>query len=78
MLWPLRNRFRTPGATLPLYLIGYGTVRFIIEFFREPDAHLGFVFFEFSMGQLLCMAMMAAGGLLWGYYAKPAKGRSGD
>lgn len=76
ILWPLRNRFRTPGAMLPLYLIGYGAVRFIIEFFREPDAHLGFVFLKFSMGQLLCIAMMAVGALLWGYYAKLARGQN--
>jgi phosphatidylglycerol:prolipoprotein diacylglycerol transferase len=36
-------------------------VRFFIEFFREPDAHLGFIFLSFSMGQLLCMAMIIAG-----------------
>jgi phosphatidylglycerol:prolipoprotein diacylglycerol transferase len=46
---------------LALYAIGYGTVRFFIEFFREPDAHLGFIFLFFSMGQLLCMAMIIAG-----------------
>ena len=70
ILWPLRNKVRTPGAMLPLYLIGYGTVRFIIEFFREPDEHLGFIFLKFSMGQLLCMGMMTAGIILWRYFAK--------
>jgi phosphatidylglycerol:prolipoprotein diacylglycerol transferase len=49
---------------LGLYLIGYGLVRFFIEYTREPDAHLGFVLLSFSMGQLLCVAMMLAGGLL--------------
>ena len=49
------------GAMLALYLIGYGMVRFFIEYFREPDAHLGFVFFSFSMGQVLCALMIAAG-----------------
>jgi prolipoprotein diacylglyceryltransferase len=46
---------------LGFYLIGYGTVRFFIEYFREPDAHLGFVFLHFSMGQLLCAAMILGG-----------------
>lgn len=61
VLWFLRKRIRTQGAMLACYLIGYGTVRFFIEFFREPDAHLGFVFFRFSTGQLLCALMVLAG-----------------
>jgi phosphatidylglycerol---prolipoprotein diacylglyceryl transferase len=61
VLWALRNRVRTPGAMLALYLVGYGTIRFIIEFFRQPDEQLGFVFLNFSMGQLLCSAMIIAG-----------------
>jgi phosphatidylglycerol:prolipoprotein diacylglycerol transferase len=43
---------------LAAYLAGYGTVRFFIEFFRQPDAHLGFVFFSLSMGQILCLSMV--------------------
>lgn len=68
ILWPLRNRFRTTGAMLPLYLMGYGTVRFIIEFFRQPDDHLGTVLVGLSMGQLLCLGMIAAGIALWWTY----------
>jgi phosphatidylglycerol:prolipoprotein diacylglycerol transferase len=52
---------------LPLYLIGYGLVRFIIEYFREPDAHLGFVLFSFSMGQVLCFLMIVSGIALYIY-----------
>ncbi len=52
---------------LALYLIGYGIVRFFIEYFREPDAHLGFVLLSFSMGQILCLLMIAAGILLYYY-----------
>ena len=58
VLWSFRRRMRTPGVMFCFYIIGYGAVRFVIEFFREPDAHLGFVFFSFSMGQVLCSAMM--------------------
>lgn len=70
LLWLLRNRFRTSGSMLALYLIGYGGIRFIIEYFREPDAQLGFVFLSFSMGQLLCSAMIAAGVILWISFSK--------
>ena len=61
ILWSLRRRVKTPGAMFALYLIGYGTVRFVIEFFRQPDAQLGFVFLFFSMGQILCSLMILAG-----------------
>ena len=44
ILWSIR-KIKTPqGATLALYLVGYGLVRFCIEYFRQPDDHLGFVF----------------------------------
>lgn len=61
VLWLLRRRLRTPGTTFCVYLIGYGTARFVIEFFRQPDAHLGFVFLKFSMGQVLCSIMITVG-----------------
>ncbi|HED30257.1 MAG TPA: prolipoprotein diacylglyceryl transferase [Prosthecochloris aestuarii] len=62
LLWGLRNRAPYSGFLSELYLFGYGFVRFFIEFYREPDAHLGFVLMDLSMGQLLCLVMMAAGG----------------
>lgn len=61
VLWALRRRPLPRGAMLALYLVGYGAVRFALEYFRQPDAHLGFVWLRFSMGQLLCLAMMGAG-----------------
>lgn len=65
LLWSLKSRSPFPGFLSALYLFGYGFVRFFIEFFREPDAHLGFVFMGFSMGQVLCLLMMGAGVALW-------------
>ena len=61
VLWSIRKMNLPKGTMLAIYLIGYGLVRFIIEYFREPDAHLGFVLFSFSMGQILCALMIAAG-----------------
>lgn len=46
------------------FLILYGIARFIIEFFREPDAQLGFYFKYFSMGQILCAIMILVGTVL--------------
>ncbi len=53
------------GTLLALFLILYGCFRFLIEFFREPDPQIGLFFLELSMGQLLCLLMIGAGGLLW-------------
>lgn len=65
VLWSIRKTRMPKGAMLALYLIGYGTVRFFIEFYREPDAHLGFVAGFMSMGQVLCAGMIAAGATLF-------------
>ena len=67
VLWGIRKIKIPGGAMLALYLIGYGMVRFFIEYFREPDAHLGFVLLSFSMGQILCLLMIATGSLLYLY-----------
>jgi phosphatidylglycerol---prolipoprotein diacylglyceryl transferase len=61
ILWSIRKKGTFDGFFLSLYLIGYGIGRFIIEFTREPDTHLGFVWASFSMGQLLCVAMVCVG-----------------
>ena len=67
ILWSTRKINLPKGAMLAFYLIGYGAVRFWIEFFRQPDEHLGFVFLTFSMGQILCALMIAAGLVLYFY-----------
>jgi phosphatidylglycerol:prolipoprotein diacylglycerol transferase len=73
VLWTVKNRVTTRGAMLALYLMGYGLVRFFIEYARQPDAHLGFIFFSLSMGQLLCLAMILAGALLLLYLKKQSR-----
>ncbi|MGD2185024.1 MAG: prolipoprotein diacylglyceryl transferase [Desulfobacterales bacterium] len=69
ILWSIRKIKKPSGAMLAFYVIGYGTVRFFIEFFRQPDAHIGFVFLSFSMGQILC-ALMIAGGIGLYFYLR--------
>lgn len=61
ILWFLRKKKLGEGAFLGLYIVGYGLFRYLIEFFREPDSQLGFVLSFMSMGQVLCMFMIAAG-----------------
>jgi phosphatidylglycerol:prolipoprotein diacylglycerol transferase len=60
-LWHLRNRHLRKGALTALYLIGYALARFCVEYFRQPDAHLGFIFANITMGQLLSSAMFFVG-----------------
>jgi phosphatidylglycerol:prolipoprotein diacylglycerol transferase len=75
VLWSIRKRNPFDGFTVGLYIFGYGLVRFFIEFFREPDAHLGFVLGFNTMGQVLCILMMLAGIaiMLWRRRAARAK-----
>lgn len=60
-LWSVRKKRPFRGFHLALYIIGYGFIRFFIEFYREPDLHLGFVWGALSMGQVLCIAMIFLG-----------------
>ncbi len=61
ILWNIRKKIKIKGMMLGCYLMGYGIVRFFIEFFRQPDAHIGYVFLWFSEGQILCALMVMAG-----------------
>lgn len=65
ILWLLRKKSPYPGFLGGLYIFGYGFFRFFIEYVRQPDAHLGFIFLSFSMGQILCFLMMLGAGVYW-------------
>ncbi len=70
VLWTIRKRRPFDGFLLSLYLIGYGLVRFFIEFLREPDSQLGFIFAFLTMGQILCIIMILAGLAVYAYRAR--------
>ena len=59
-----------PGSMVCLFLGGYGLLRFVAEFFRQPDAQLGLLGGLLSMGQVLCLGMILAAFLLWGILRK--------
>lgn len=61
ILWIYSSKKRATGQISSLFLILYGIFRFGIEFTREPDYHLGFIFFNFTMGQILCIPMILIG-----------------
>jgi phosphatidylglycerol:prolipoprotein diacylglycerol transferase len=48
-----------------VFLMGYGVLRFVAEYFREPDQFLGLLALNLSMGQWLCVPMVLLGVGLW-------------
>jgi len=72
-LWLVRKKNFAAGSLLGLYIIGYGVVRFFIEFYREPDEQLGFVLSFLSMGQVLCIIMILAGMAIFLWRKKAAR-----
>jgi phosphatidylglycerol:prolipoprotein diacylglycerol transferase len=58
ILYVVHRRQKFYGVVGAVFLLGYGTFRFIVEFFREPDAQLGYYFDLFTMGQILCFLML--------------------
>lgn len=66
VLWWQARRPQPTGWISGLFLGGYGLMRFVAEYFREPDAHLGLLTLGLSMGQWLCVPMMLVGvGMMW-------------
>jgi phosphatidylglycerol:prolipoprotein diacylglycerol transferase len=61
MLWIYSAKPRATGAISALFLIGYGTFRFLVEFTREPDDYLGLLSMGLSMGQWLSLPMIILG-----------------
>ncbi|MDX2368947.1 MAG: prolipoprotein diacylglyceryl transferase [Colwellia sp.] len=64
ILYAVTRKPRSLGLASGTFLIGYGVFRSIVEFFREPDAHLGLYFSFISKGQILSIPMILAGLLI--------------
>ena len=61
-----RNKFlNKPGVISGLFLIFYSILRFFVEFYRVPDEQLGYVFLNFTMGQVVSLIFMLSGVLLF-------------
>ncbi len=65
LLWLYARKPRRTGQVAAAFLAGYGGLRFIAEFFREPDSYLGLLALGMSMGQWLCVPMIVGGAVLW-------------
>jgi phosphatidylglycerol:prolipoprotein diacylglycerol transferase len=68
ILWLYSGKPRPPGCVGSAFLIGYGALRFVAEFGREPDAFLGLLALRLSMGQWLSLPMIIAGVALFVYF----------
>lgn len=64
ILWATRRKLKHPGFQSGLFLLLYGTGRFIVEFFRAPDVQLGLYLNLLTMGQILCLLMIVFGTLI--------------
>ncbi len=70
LLWVYARKKRPERRVSALFAIGYGVMRFIAEYFREPDDFLGLLAMNLSMGQWLCVPMIVFG--LWLYWSAPS------
>lgn len=65
LLW-IRQYYDRTGRTSVVFLVGYGFVRFLVEFFRAPDPHLGYELLWMTRGQWYSLVFVVAGLVLWG------------
>jgi len=69
ILWWMAHYTRAPqrpGLIAGTFLVGYGIARSSVEFFRQPDLQMGFIYDFVTMGQILSLPLIAAGlGLIW-------------
>ena len=78
LLWWYSSKPRKRGQVSALFLIGYGTARFLVEFTREPDDFLGLIAAGLSMGQLLSLPMVLIGALIfWKSTERSSPARTG-
>jgi len=72
LLWWFSGKPRPTAAVSGLFLLGYGTLRFAVEYTREPDGFLGLLALGFTMGQWLSLPMALSGiaMLVWAYRKK--------
>ena len=65
ILWIFSRKQRPIGAISALFLIGYGSFRFLVEYTRQPDEYLGLLQLGLSMGQWLSLPMILLGVWMW-------------
>ncbi len=69
VMWTIKDKKQPHGFFFALFLMMYGTLRFLIEFVRQPELSVG----ALTMGQFLCVLMIITGGVLMWHLKKPSK-----
>ncbi|WP_136660258.1 prolipoprotein diacylglyceryl transferase [Nitratireductor sp. XY-223] len=68
------GKLKRPRYVGGAFLLGYGASRILVEFFREPDAHIGYLFGGWlTMGMILSVPMIAVGLIAMAYAKPPAQ-----
>lgn len=75
LLWLYARKPRRSGQVAAAFLFGYGLLRFIAEYFREPDDYLGLLALNLSMGQWLCLPMIVLGAGFWWWFGRQPQRR---
>lgn len=79
ILWGIRNLRLRSGVMVCIFLAGYGVMRFLVEFTRQPDSQLGLFWGVISMGQVLSLVMIVSAILIWVFsQGCPSKGKGGN
>ncbi|PAF46537.1 prolipoprotein diacylglyceryl transferase [Helicobacter sp. 12S02634-8] len=73
VVWGAKKIFRAQGALIVVYGIAYGLMRFLAEFWREPDPQMGYYVFSLSMGQILSLVMIGFSLGLWAFIWRKSK-----
>lgn len=78
ILWLYSSKPRPTASVSGLFLLFYGLFRFLVEFVRQPDAHLGYLAFGWvTMGQILTLPMILLGAwMIWWAYQRTANNKN--
>ena len=62
-----KNKYLKAGIISSLFLIFYSIFRFALEFFREPDAQVGYLLYGLTIGQLISIIFFLVGIIIYLY-----------
>jgi phosphatidylglycerol:prolipoprotein diacylglycerol transferase len=77
LMWIYGRKPRATGQVAAAFACGYGVLRFVAEYFRQPDDFLGILALGMSMGQWLCVPMILGGAAVWWWCGRRASVASG-
>jgi phosphatidylglycerol---prolipoprotein diacylglyceryl transferase len=76
VIWWLKARVKTEGVLAMVFCFGYALARIVVEFFRQPDAQLGYLLLGLSMGQWLSIAQLVASAVAAAWLIRNSEGKT--